>query len=146
MLEQLEVEMQNMKNRISKLELEIKHLKNESAAPTNDIFHETTKILHEMQIAPNIKGFYYMREAIVLAYDDPAVLSYVTKDLYPKIATNHKTKWKCVERAIRHALEVAWNRETIQQMGHIFGTIKPTNTQLIAVIVDHLKNQRRVAQ
>lgn len=97
-----------------------------------------TNILHEIGVPAHIRGYHYMREAIILSIADMDVLNYITKELYPAIASR-------VERAIRHAIEVAWNRGQVEVLDSLFGyTIsnskgKPTNSEFIALIADKLR-------
>lgn len=101
-----------------------------------------TDILHEIGVPAHIKGFQYVREAIILSVDDSEMLSSVTKLLYPTIAKTYKTTPSRVERAIRHAIEVAWDRGDVDTLSAYFGyTIqnqrgKPTNSEFIAMIAD----------
>lgn len=119
--------------------------------PTNssasDICLETkvTNILHEIGVPAHIRGYHYMREAIIMAIGDIDVLNYITKELYPSIAKKCNTTPSRVERAIRHAIEVAWSRGRIEVIDSLFGyTInnhkgKPTNSEFIALISDKLR-------
>jgi two-component system response regulator (stage 0 sporulation protein A) len=104
-----------------------------------------TKLLHEIGVPAHIKGYLYIREAIMKVYNDIEMLGAVTKVLYPTIAEEYNTTSSRVERAIRHAIEVAWNRGSIDVIEDIFGyTVsisksKPTNSEFIAMIADKLK-------
>lgn len=104
-----------------------------------------TQILHEIGVPAHIKGYQYLRDAISISVRDMENLSSVTKILYPTVAKKHKTTPSRVERAIRHAIEVAWSRGNIQQIESIFGyTVsaakgKPTNSEFISLIVDKLR-------
>lgn len=95
-------------------------------------------------IPPHIKGYGYLREGIKMTIEKPYVISYVTKELYPSIAKKFSTSPSKVERAIRHAIEVAWNRGRIDAINAIFGTRiylgseKPTNSEFIALVADKL--------
>lgn len=110
----------------------------------NDIEVEITNILHEIGIPAHIKGYFYIREAIYMVTQNIDLLSAVTKILYPTIASKFNTTSSRVERAIRHAIEVAWNRGCIDTINSLFGyTIpkdkgKPTNSEFIAMIADKL--------
>ena len=103
-----------------------------------------TSIIHEIGMPAHIKGYQYVREAIILTVKDVSMISAVTKTLYPKVAKQYDTTPSCVERAIRHAIEVAWNRGNLDTLQHFFGyTVsnsrgKPTNSEFIAMIADHL--------
>jgi two-component system response regulator (stage 0 sporulation protein A) len=113
----------------------------------NDTNLETkvTKILHEIGVPAHIRGYHYMREAIMMAVGDIDVLNYITKELYPSIAKKCNTTPSRVERAIRHAIEVAWSRGKVDAINGLFGyTInnnkgKPTNSEFIALIADNLR-------
>ena len=104
-----------------------------------------TNILHEIGVPAHIRGYHYMREAIMMAVDDIDVLNYITKELYPSIAKKCNTTPSRVERAIRHAIEVAWSRGKVDAIDNIFGyTVnnhkgKPTNSEFIALIADRLR-------
>lgn len=106
---------------------------------------KVTKILHEIGVPAHIRGYHYMREAIMMAVDDIDVLNYITKELYPSIAKKCNTTPSRVERAIRHAIEVAWSRGKVDAINNLFGyTInnnkgKPTNSEFIALIADNLR-------
>lgn len=104
-----------------------------------------TSILHEVGVPAHIKGYVYLREAIKLVMDDIDLLGGITKTLYPMIAKKYETTPSRVERAIRHAIEVAWNRGRVETIDNIFGyTIdqnkgKPTNSEFIAMVADKLR-------
>jgi len=104
-----------------------------------------TKILLEIGITANIRGFFYMREAIIMAVNDLDILNYVTKKLYTSIAIKYNTTPSRVERAIRHAIKAAWNRGNIEAFDSLSGCEnynhngKPTNRELIALIADKLR-------
>ena len=97
-----------------------------------------------MGVPAHIKGYQYVREAIVLTIKDVSMIHAVTKVLYPTVARRHNTTPSCVERAIRHAIEVAWNRGDLDALQRLFGyTVsntrgKPTNSEFIAMIADQL--------
>ncbi len=130
------------------------HLKQE----TFDLDTEITNVLHDIGVPAHIRGYQYIREAIRLVYHDIDILNGITKVLYPTIATKFKTTASRVERAIRHAIEVAWVRGNVETITKIFSyTIsynksKPTNSEFIAMIADRLRlihkknsNQLKVA-
>ena len=106
---------------------------------------KVTNILHEIGVPAHIRGYHYMREAIMMAVNDLDVLNYITKELYPSIAKKCNTTPSRVERAIRHAIEVAWSRGKIDAIDNLFGyTVnthkgKPTNSEFIALIADRLR-------
>ena len=110
-----------------------------------DISTEITLLLHDIGIPAHIRGYQYIREAILLVYNDIEILNSITKGLYPTIALRYKTTASRVERAIRHAIEIAWVRGNIETITKIFSyTIsynkaKPTNSEFIAMIADKLR-------
>lgn len=110
-----------------------------------DIETRVTSILHEIGVPAHIRGYHYMRDAILMAIEDIDVLNYITKELYPSIAKKCNTTPSRVERAIRHAIEVAWSRGKVDAIDALFGyTIsnhkgKPTNSEFIALIADRLR-------
>lgn len=111
---------------------------------------EVTAIIHEIGVPAHIKGYQYLREAIVMAVEDMEVINAVTKILYPEVAKRFNTTASRVERAIRHAIEVAWDRGDLETLQKYFGyTVsntkgKPTNSEFIAMIADRLQLQRRI--
>ncbi|MDA8345844.1 MAG: sporulation transcription factor Spo0A [Thermaerobacter sp.] len=112
---------------------------------------EVTRIIHEVGIPAHIKGYLYLREAILMVIDDVELLSLVTKELYPSVARKFKTTPSRVERAIRHAIEVAWNRGNLAAIHKIFShTVskergKPTNSEFIAMVADKLRMESRAS-
>ena len=108
-----------------------------------------TAIIHEIGVPAHIKGYQYLREAIMIAVNDMDVINAVTKVLYPEVAKRFCTTPSRVERAIRHAIEVAWDRGDIETLQKYFGyTVnsakgKPTNSEFIAMIADRLQLQRK---
>jgi len=106
---------------------------------------KVTGILHEIGVPAHIRGYHYMREAIIMAVENIDVLNYITKELYPTIAKKCNTTSSRVERAIRHAIEVAWSRGKVDIINGMFGyTVnnqkgKPTNSEFIALISDRLR-------
>lgn len=112
---------------------------------TSNIDQRITAILKELGVPAHIKGFRYVRTAIKLVYEDESRIERVTKDLYPSVAQMHATTSSRVERAIRHAIETAWeNRGDVDVLTHYFGSTtdsergKPTNSEFIAMIADCL--------
>lgn len=108
-----------------------------------------TAVIHEIGVPAHIKGYQYLREAIMLAVNDMDVINAVTKVLYPEVAKRFGTTASRVERAIRHAIEVAWDRGDIETLQKYFGyTVsnskgKPTNSEFIAMIADRLQLQQK---
>ena len=108
-----------------------------------------TEIIHEIGVPAHIKGYQYLREAIILTINDMDIINAVTKVLYPTVAKKYATTPSRVERAIRHAIEVAWDRGDLETLQKFFGyTVsnikgKPTNSEFIAMIADRLSLQRK---
>jgi len=111
----------------------------------NNLQVSVTKILHELGVPSHIKGYQYIREGIMLIYENPGFIGGITKELYPDIARCFSTTVSRVERAIRHAIEVSWNRGNWDLMEEIFGhsvdidKAKPTNSEFIVTIADKLR-------
>ena len=127
---------------MEKEEKEVKTAKNKL---TYDLEKDVTDMIHEIGVPAHIKGYQYLREAIMMSVNDTETLHPVTKVLYPAIAKKFTTAPSRVERAIRHAIEVAWDRGDIDVLNSYFGyTIqndrgKPTNSEFIATIADYLR-------
>ena len=108
-----------------------------------------TNMLHEIGIPAHIKGYHYLRDAIMMAVKDMDVLNAITKILYPTVAKKYQTTSSRVERAIRHAIEVAWSRGKLDTLDELFGyTVstgkgKPTNSEFIALIADTIQLEYR---
>lgn len=111
----------------------------------NNLQISISKILHELGVPSHIKGYQYIREGINQIYDNPDLIGGITKVLYPQIASKYETTSSRVERAIRHAIEVSWNRGSWDLMDDIFGhsvdidKAKPTNSEFIVTIADKLR-------
>lgn len=111
----------------------------------NNVQSSISKILHELGIPSHIKGYQYIREGINILYDHPETIGGITKELYPELANKYDTTVSRVERAIRHAIEVSWNRGSWDLMEEIFGhsvdvdKAKPTNSEFIVTIADKLR-------
>ena len=114
-----------------------------------DLEKDVTDMIHEIGVPAHIKGYQYLREAIMMSVEDVEMLNSITKILYPTIAKKFQTTSSRVERAIRHAIEVAWNRGKMETLDSLFGyTIntgkgKPTNSEFIALIADKIRLQYR---
>jgi len=110
-----------------------------------------TNIIHEMGVPAHIKGYHYLRDAILMVVNEVNLLGAVTKELYPMIAVKYQTTPSRVERAIRHAIELAWDRGNVDMMTKFFGyTInlergKPTNSEFIAMVADKLRIEAKVS-
>ncbi len=117
----------------------------EENSRTPDIETQVTKIIHQIGVPAHIKGYQYLRTAILLTVNDSDIINSVTKILYPSVAKKYQTTTSRVERAIRHAIEVAWDRGDVDTLNSYFGyTIqnnrgKPTNSEFIAMIADNLR-------
>lgn len=111
---------------------------------------QATRLIHEVGVPAHIKGYHYLRDAIIMCVNDMDMLNSITKILYPEIAKKHQTTASRVERAIRHAIEVAWNRCNPKSVEELFGyTInsckgKPTNSEFIAMISDRIRLESKI--
>ena len=126
-----------------------------TSAPHTDkagIESMVTSIIHEIGVPAHIKGYQYLREAIIIAVNDMDVINAITKVLYPQVAKTFQTTPSRVERAIRHAIEVAWDRGDLDTLQRFFGyTVsntkgKPTNSEFIALIADKLQLQLKSSE
>lgn len=109
---------------------------------------EVTEILNKARIPANIKGFHYLRTAIMLSVYDDEMVHCITKRLYPAIATRHRTTPSRAERAIRHAIETAWSKGGLENLSkiisyEIYSKKKPTNSKFIAAIADYLRLKQK---
>ncbi|WP_139489307.1 sporulation transcription factor Spo0A [Brevibacillus dissolubilis] len=110
-----------------------------------------TNIIHEIGVPAHIKGYLYLREAITMVYNDVELLGSITKVLYPDIAKKFNTTASRVERAIRHAIEVAWSRGNLDSISSLFGytvsntKAKPTNSEFIAMVADKLRIEAKIS-
>ncbi|MBR1718379.1 MAG: sporulation transcription factor Spo0A [Bacilli bacterium] len=139
-------ELVDLENRVISL-FDEKHNKNIDMA-YNNLQISITKVLHELGIPSHIKGYQYIREGISIVYSSPEKIGGITKELYPELANKFDTTVSRVERAIRHAIEVSWNRGDYYLMEEIFGhsvdidKAKPTNSEFIVTVADKLKLER----
>ena len=119
--------------------------------PDDTLKMEITEILHQIGVPAHIKGYHYLRSAILLSVTQPDIINAVTKQLYPTVAKQYETTSSRVERAIRHAIEVAWDRGDVDVLNSYFGyTIhnsrgKPTNSEFVAMISDKLRLEMKSA-
>lgn len=117
--------------------------------PRKSLEEEVTSIIHEVGVPAHIKGYQYLRDAIIMSVQDMDMLNCITKVLYPTIAKKYQTTASRVERAIRHAIEVAWSRGKMDTIDEMFGyTVstckgKPTNSEFIALITDRIRLQMK---
>ncbi len=122
-----------------------------SGISSSDMESQVTKIIHQIGVPAHIKGYQYLRSAILMTIDDNEIINSVTKILYPTVAKKYQTTTSRVERAIRHAIEVAWDRGDVDTLNSYFGyTIqnsrgKPTNSEFIAMIADNLRLKYKCA-
>ena len=122
-----------------------------SLSSYNDMEAQVTKIIHQIGVPAHIKGYQYLRTAILMTIEDNDIINSVTKVLYPTVAKKYQTTTSRVERAIRHAIEVAWDRGDVDTLNSYFGyTIqnsrgKPTNSEFIAMIADNLRLKYKFA-
>ncbi|RKD27868.1 two-component system, response regulator, stage 0 sporulation protein A [Caminicella sporogenes DSM 14501] len=129
----------------------VESLYNNSNNKNKSIEAEITNIIHEIGVPAHIKGYLYLREAIGMVVQNIEYLSAVTKELYPSIAQKFNTTPSRVERAIRHAIEVAWSRGKIDTINKLFGyTVhngkgKPTNSEFIAMVADKLRLEQKIS-
>ncbi len=135
---------------LADLERRILEMFNELSSKSINLYHSNiqisiTKMLHELGMPSHIKGYQYIREGISMIYEDPSLIGGITKELYPELATKFDTTVSRVERAIRHAIEVSWNRGNWDYMEEIFGhsvdidKAKPTNSEFIVTVADKLR-------
>ena len=123
----------------------VKESKIEAKKSMHDLEVKVTQIFHEIGVPAHIKGYQYLRESIIMAVNDMDAINSITKVLYPAVAKNHQTTSSRVERAIRHAIEVAWDRGDVEVLNSFFGyTIsntkgKPTNGEFISMIADKIR-------
>jgi len=122
----------------------------DGAAVPDDMETQVTRIIHQIGVPAHIKGYQYLRTAILMAISDNQIINSVTKVLYPSVAQKYQTTTSRVERAIRHAIEVAWDRGDVETLNAYFGyTIqnsrgKPTNSEFIAMISDNLRLKYKI--
>lgn len=120
-----------------------------SRLPEVNLETRVTDMIHEIGIPAHIKGYHYLRDAIMMSVEDMDVLNAITKVLYPTVAKMHQTTASRVERAIRHAIEVAWSRGKLDTLDDLFGyTVsngkgKPTNSEFIALIADTIRLEHK---
>ncbi len=145
-------EIKNVADRIMQM-VRFNSTVSESISPpdSNDLELLVTEIIHQIGVPAHIKGYHYLREAIILSVNKTEIINSVTKLLYPSVAKKHKTTSSRVERAIRHAIEVAWDRGNVDVLNSYFGyTIqndrgKPTNSEFIAMIADKLRLRLKIS-
>lgn len=138
-------ELSDLENRIVEVAEGIKYGGKSIDLYHNNLQKSITNTLHELGVPSHIKGYQYIREGITLVFQKPELVGGITKELYPEIAKKYETTVSRVERAIRHAIEVSWNRGNWQLMEEIFGhsvdidKAKPTNSEFIVTVADKLR-------
>lgn len=116
----------------------------------SELMMMVTEMIHEIGVPAHIKGYQYLRSSIIMAVNDMDILNSITKQLYPEVAKEHGTTPSRVERAIRHAIEVAWSRGKDETISELFGyavnsrKVKPTNSEFIALIADKIRLDNRI--
>ena len=136
--------------RIVRKEKTVRVIERKRTITDENLEQEITSIMHDIGVPAHIRGHQYLREAIMLSIHNQELLGAVTKTLYPSVASTYKTTPSRVERAIRHAIEVAWSRGRLDTLQKVFGyTInvtkgKPTNSEFIAMIADKMKLEMKV--
>lgn len=144
-------DLQELAARVSRYNLAegVFEMQRKAPAPALRLELRATEILHELGVPAHIKGYQYLRDAIQMTVNDMDMINGVTKILYPTVAKHHKTSASRVERAIRHAIEVAWDRGDVEVLNTYFGyTVsnlkgKPTNSEFISMIADRLRLERK---
>ena len=117
--------------------------------PEGELEMRVTNIIHDIGVPAHIKGYQYLREAIIMTVKDMDIINAITKVLYPTVAKRYKTTSSRVERAIRHAIEVAWDRGDVEVLNGFFGyTVsnvkgKPTNSEFISMIADRIRLEQK---
>ena len=117
--------------------------------PEVELEMRVTNIIHDIGVPAHIKGYQYLREAIIMTVKDMDIINAITKELYPTVAKRYKTTSSRVERAIRHAIEVAWDRGDVEVLNGFFGyTVsnvkgKPTNSEFISMIADRIRLEQK---
>lgn len=138
---------QNLSDRIGRIMMKRTSSRQTQKGPilSNDIESQVTKVIHQIGVPAHIKGYQYLRTAILMTIRDNDIINSVTKILYPSVAKQYQTTSSRVERAIRHAIEIAWDRGDIDVLNSYFGyTVqtsrgKPTNSEFIAMIADNVR-------
>ena len=121
-----------------------------AASPEVELEMRVTGIIHDIGVPAHIKGYQYLREAIIMTVNDMDIINAITKVLYPTVAKRYKTTSSRVERAIRHAIEVAWDRGDVEVLNGFFGyTVsnvkgKPTNSEFISMIADRIRLEQKL--
>ena len=139
-----------LKNRLASIHRQSSDIYGSGDDISHDMETQVTRIIHQIGVPAHIKGYQYLRTAILMTISDSDVINSVTKILYPTVAKKYQTTTSRVERAIRHAIEVAWDRGDVDTLNSYFGyTIqnsrgKPTNSEFIAMIADNLRLKYKI--
>jgi len=138
------------RNTIESTAIKAASFENDPQLAEKNLENDVTAIIHDVGVPAHIKGYQYLRDAIIMSVNDVEMMNSITKILYPTIAKKHKTTSSRVERAIRHAIEVAWTRGNVETIDELFGyTVnngkgKPTNSEFIALISDKIRLKYRM--
>ena len=139
--------MESLEKRINEI---VNNNEDDNDELSNNVTLAISNLLHSLGMPSHIKGYQYIRESIIMMYDNPGMIGGITKEIYPEIADKFDTTSSRVERAIRHAIEVSWNRGDYDLMEEIFGNsvdydrAKPTNSEFIATIADKLRVDKKL--
>ncbi|MCJ7839368.1 sporulation transcription factor Spo0A [Lederbergia sp. NSJ-179] len=152
-MENLTTHIRQISGKASELKRNTMPVKSNShgAKPEKNLEASITSVIHEIGVPAHIKGYLYLREAISMVYNDIELLGSITKVLYPDIAKKFNTTASRVERAIRHAIEVAWSRGNVDSISALFGytvsmsKAKPTNSEFIAMVADKLRLEHKAS-
>ncbi|PPA71361.1 sporulation transcription factor Spo0A [Jeotgalibacillus proteolyticus] len=150
-MENLVQNIRQVKGKSVQTQVSTKRVTRESSSKPKNLDASITGIIHEIGVPAHIKGYMYLREAISMVYHDIDLLGSITKVLYPDIGKKFNTTASRVERAIRHAIEVAWNRGNVDAISNLFGyTVsaaksKPTNSEFIAMVADKLRLEHKAS-
>ena len=142
-------QIKNLKSEIPQENYRVKNTVMSVQDMEDNLESRVTDMIHEIGIPAHIKGYHYLRDSILMAIEDMDVLNAITKILYPTVAKKHHTTSSRVERAIRHAIEVAWSRGKIDILDKLFGyTVsngkgKPTNSEFIALVADTIRLEQK---
>ncbi len=148
--EQKVMTMEELQREIMILKKEVQKLKLEKQSESQTLEMRITQLLHEIGVPAHINGYNYIREAIIMCVNNPEILNYITKKLYPDIAQKYKTTDTRVEKAIRHAIERAWLKGNQELINELFAyTIpaskgRPTNSEFIALIADKFRLENNI--
>ena len=144
-------EKENLEEGVSRFVIPPSTKEKKDGKPEHDLEQDVTDMIHEIGVPAHIKGYQYLREAIMMSVEDIEMLNSITKILYPTIAKKFQTTPSRVERAIRHAIEVAWSRGRMETLDALFGyTVnigkgKPTNSEFIALITDKIRMNQQMS-